>query len=193
MAEFEQQLNADATDIREGKMKTTLTTVILIVITCCGPTVLGQNRDTADDVQNLKLQLIDLSAQEETLKLQIQQLDEALKPENIEHSLAGVGSTRPEELRAQRQRQLMTEKTAVASKLEQLTIKRTQLETSLTAAESRLYQESASGPNPVQNALSAIGLPGWWLSLASVGLFALGVLVIVLFVLRRSRRERALH
>ena len=175
-------------------MKNALFAFILVFSSCFSGAVLGQSSDTADVVQDLKLQLIDINGQEEMLKLQLEQLEEALKPENIEHSLAGVGSTRPEELRAQRRRQLLAEKTAAAARLEQLTIKRTQLETALAVAESKLYEESASGPSPVQNELGAVAItPGWWLSLVSVGLFALGVLVAVLLVLRHTRGERALH
>lgn len=170
------------------------TALIVLTLSSFGASVLGQSKDPADVVQNIKLQLIDLKAQEEMLKLQAEELDESLKPENIEHSLAGIGSTRPEELRAQRRRQLMAEKTSVVSKLEQVTIKRTQLETELAVAESKLYEQSASGPSPVQNELQAVFItPGWWFSLISVGLFALAVFVAVLLVLRHTRRERALH
>lgn len=170
------------------------TALIVLTLSSFGASVLGQSKDPADVVQNIKLQLIDLNAQEEMLKLQAEELDESLKPENIEHSLAGIGSTRPEELRAQRRRQLMAEKTSVVSKLEQVTIKRTQLETELAVAESKLYEQSASGPSPVQNELQAFFItPGWWFSLISVGLFALAVFVAVLLVLRHTRRERALH
>jgi hypothetical protein len=170
-------------------MKYALFAFILVLSTFSGA-VLAQSEDPADVVQNLKLQLIDLNAQEEMLKLQAEQLEESLKPENIEHSLAGIGSTRPEELRAQRRRQLMTEKTAVVSKLEEVTIRRTQLETALAVAQAKLYEQSALGPSPVQNELGAVAItPGWWRSLVSVGLFALGVLVAVVLVLRYVRGE----
>ena len=175
-------------------MKNLLFVFILILLSSFGAATIAQTKDPADVVQDIKLQLIDLNAQEETLKLQVAQLDESLKPENIEHSLAGIGSTRPEELRAQRHRQLMTEKTAVMSKLEQVTIKRTQLETALAVAESKAYEQSARGPSPIENELGAFDLtPAWWITLVAAGLFALGILVAVLIVLRYARGERALH
>ena len=55
--------------------------------------------DAAEKADNLRLQLLDVQAKEAALQERVRQLDEDLKPENIERSLAGIGSTRPEELR----------------------------------------------------------------------------------------------
>ena len=173
-------------------MKNAIIVISLIFLSCLSTYVSAQGEDPADVIQRLKLQLIELNGQEEMLKLQVEQLDESLKPENIEHSLAGIGSTRPEELRAQRKRQLMVERTAVASKLEQLSIKRSQLESALATAETKAYEQSANGPGSVENEFRAFVItPGWWFSVVSVALFALGVLIAVLIVLRHARGERA--
>src|SRR6185503_5456422 len=123
-----------------------------------------------------------LSAKEEMAKLQVQQLDEMLKPENIEHSLAGIGSTRPEDLREQRKRQLTIEKTGVVAQLEQLIVKRSRLEAALTAAQVEQYQQSAKGSVPVDNAFTVeLANSGWWLAvvlalLAAVPSLTLGLL-----------------
>ena len=120
--------------------------VLLILLIAWATPVLAQSdQSSAESIDELKLQLIDLGAQEEAMKLQAQQLDEALKPENIEHSLAGYGSTKPEELREQRRKELTAEKAAVTAQLEQLALKRTQLEAAISAAEVRAYHQSASG------------------------------------------------
>jgi hypothetical protein len=87
-----------------------------------------------------------LKAQEADLQTRLQELDEAVKPENIEKSLAGVGSTKPEELRAQRKQQLERERLGVKNQLDQLAISRTRLEKSLAMLDARAYQESARGP-----------------------------------------------
>jgi len=83
--------------------------------------------------------------------MRLQQLNEALKPENIESSLAGIGSTHPEELRAQRRRQLETEKAGVSAQLDQLAISQRRLETAIGEADAAAYQQSARpnypGPN----------------------------------------------
>jgi hypothetical protein len=97
-----------------------------------------------------------VKAQEADLQTRLQELDEAVKPENIEKSLAGVGSTKPEELRAQRRQQLERERLGVKNQLDQLAISRTRLEKSLATLDARAYQESARGPEtPTQPQVSA--------------------------------------
>lgn len=143
----------------------------------------------AEEVENIKLRLIELSATEETLKLQVQQLDEALKPQNIENSLAGVGSTRPEELREQRRRQLSIEKTAVVAQLEILTNQRSRLETALATAETNAYQQSAKGFPEVQNQL--VGSPGSVRFLVTMSLLGMVIIALVgaaLFKFRYATR-----
>ncbi|MEO7971171.1 MAG: hypothetical protein ABI698_07725 [bacterium] len=57
------------------------------------------NSGAAQCVAELRTQLAELDAKENELNARAKQLDEALKPENLDRSLAGVGSTKPEELR----------------------------------------------------------------------------------------------
>jgi hypothetical protein len=95
---------------------------------------------------NLRLQLIEVQAKQEELQTRLQQLDEDLKPENIEKGLAGVGSTRPEELREQRRRQLEIERKSVQTHLDQLATSRTRLETGIVQADAAAYHSSAAGP-----------------------------------------------
>jgi hypothetical protein len=123
----------------------------------------------------------------------VQQLEDALKPENIERSLAGVGSTRPEELREQRRRQLLIEKKAADAELEQLTLKRTQLETALSAAEVQAYQESAAGPG-FENSLRAVSItPTLLLALGLLAILVIAVVACVSVLLRMQVIERALR
>ena len=58
----------------------------------------------------LKQQLLDLESKETRLRMRLEELDEQLKPESIERELAGVGSTRPEELREHRRKLLTIER-----------------------------------------------------------------------------------
>ena len=102
-----------------------------------------ESHSAAETVDRIKLQLLDLQAKEEQLKYRKIELDEAIKPENIERSLAGVGSTRPEELREARRRQLTIERDSIVSQLRILENTRTRLESSLAEAQGRAYQESA--------------------------------------------------
>src|SRR5262249_3952274 len=134
-----------------------------------------------------------LDAKQEAAQLQVQQLAEALKPENIEHSLAGIGSTKPEELREQRRRQLLIEKKTSDAQLEQLTLKRTQLETALSAAEVQAYQQSAGGPG-IENQFRAAAItPTWLLALGLLAILIIAVVVCVSLLLRMHAIERALR
>src|SRR5260370_2583970 len=145
----------------------------------------AQDKPTAaETAENLKLQLIDVKAREDNLKLRVQQLDEDLEPENIERALAGVGSTRPEELREQRRHQLATEKAGVVAQLEETAALRSRLEADLAAAEVEAYQQSAKR-DTVQNELLERQSPITfrWLLLAAL-VVAVGIGVSIMAVLR---------
>src|SRR5438128_1695472 len=103
---------------------------------------------------NLRAQLADTDARQTELQSRLQQLEENLKPDNIERSLAGVGSVHPEELREARRRQLEIEKRGVQSQLDVLAASRSRLETAIAAADAESYRQSA-GPGP--NILTATG------------------------------------
>lgn len=123
--------------------------VILATLLIAGVvTTFGAGQNSArEQAAKLRLQLNEVQDKEAEQQTRLQQLEEALKPENIEHSLAGVGSTHPEELREQRRRQLEKERAGVRTQLDQLAVSRTHLETALAAADARAYQDSARGPD----------------------------------------------
>ena len=114
------------------------------------PTPAQQNAQ--DRAASLRAQLADVQAKQTAAEQRLQELEEALKPENIANSLAGVGSTHPEELREQRRRQLEKEKAAVSAQLNQLASSRSRLETALAEAEAAAYQQSARPNLPGANA-----------------------------------------
>ncbi len=76
---------------------------------------------------NLRAQLTDLQAQQADLQSRLAQLDEDIKPENIERSLAGIGSTHPEDLREARRRQLEIQRKGIQSQLDTLATTRDRL------------------------------------------------------------------
>jgi cell division protein FtsB len=94
-------------------------------------------------VENLRSQLSDVQKKETELQARDKQLEEDMKPENIEKVFALNGSTRPEELREQRRRQLESERANVRAQLEQLSQSRTRLETAIATAEAAAYTQSA--------------------------------------------------
>lgn len=166
-----------------------VTRVLLVLTAILSWTILGQAQEpsAAERVENLKLQLIDVKAREESTRLRAQQLEEALKPENIERATAGFGSTRPEELREQRRRELTIQKNEVTSQLAQLEVQRTRLESAIVTAEVQAYHESAAGFPQPQNQLT--GLSKRWIVIFSIiGVLAIGVFVLGYRRLRISRQ-----
>ncbi len=99
-----------------------------------------------EDAAKLRAQLTDLQAQA-ALQSRLTQLDEEIKPENIERSLAGVGSTHPEDLREARRRQLEIQRKGIQSQLDNLATTRARLEAAIATADVQSYREMA-GPNP---------------------------------------------
>lgn len=125
--------------------KVLLLLISLILMSASG--VLAQNSPgAAQTAENLRAQLLEVQAEEAKLQDRVQQLDSDLKPENIERYFAVTGSTRPEELREQRRRQLQKEKDRVLARLEQLAASRARLESAITTADAEAYRQSAQDP-----------------------------------------------
>lgn len=164
--------------------------LVLSLLAIVNVTVSGQQRaNAAGAVDELRLQLIEVQEKEGTLRLRAQQLEEELKPQNIERALAGIGSTRPEELREARRRQLTIEQESVKAQLKLIETTKERLETAIAGAEGRAYQESALPmPAPPVNALrmDSIGI-----SPALIGILALSFVVslaTVIFTMKGSSR-----
>ena len=68
----------------------------------------------------LRTELRDVTSKKAELEAHLEDVEFALKPENIERATAGYGTTRPEELREQRRRQLESDRTRTRQQLDQL-------------------------------------------------------------------------
>jgi len=149
------------------------------------------NTDAAQRADNLRLKLIDVQSKEAELQERVTQLDEDIKPENIERSLAGIGSTHPEELRETRRRQLQIEKDSVITQLGLLAKNRTALEAEIAAADAEAYQQSARGSSALdQLVLTRFSpFPKLVTILILALLPALGVAGLVLVIRRRQRSQ----
>jgi hypothetical protein len=157
----------------------------LLLFLCATYTFAQDSASAAQTAELLRAQLNEVQAKEAELQGRAKQLEEDLKPENIERSLAGIGSTRPEELREFRRRQLTIEKTTVRSQLAILAAQRTRLESSITAAETAAYHQSAQGV-----ALNQLGFMQYvtnprWLGLFLSCFLAVVAIVGLLVVIRR--------
>ena len=108
------------------------------------PAIAQTQNSAQEKAASLRAQLTDVETKQAELQTRLQKLDENLKPENIEQSLAGVGSTRPEDLREQRRRQLEIERNGVQAQLNLLNTSHARLETAIAQAETEAYRQSAA-------------------------------------------------
>jgi IS5 family transposase len=174
-------------------MKFLLTLVLFAVLVPMLSThaIAQSNSGAAQRVAELRTQLAEVDAKENELNTRAKQLDEALKPENIERSLAGVGSTKPEELREHRRRQLTIERDGVRAQLNLLATSRERLQAALRSAEGTAYQQSAEGVATSQEqTMAAQSTASSRLAVIMLaGLAALSGLAGVIFLARRSSRK----
>jgi len=82
--------------------------------------------------------LIDVQAKIADFESKLEQIEFALRPENIENSTAGYGSTRPEQARDARKKQLEGERSRVQAQLKLAESSRTRLETAVANADSEV-------------------------------------------------------
>ena len=159
---------------------------VLLLVLLFAPNAFAQE-SAAESLEKLRAQLFEVQAKEEGLRTRVQQLEESLKPENIERSLAGVGSTKPEELREARRRQLTIERDNVLAQLRTVETSRQRLETAIANAEVRVYHQSAR-PTPEGQMMAATSVSGYsWLLFGGGGLAAVALAGGVLFYRRRIK------
>ena len=72
---------------------------------------------TEERAEVLRKQLIELIEKETTYRTRLTQMDEDIRPENIERALAGIGTTRTAEMRDTRRRSLDSERKGLESLL----------------------------------------------------------------------------
>lgn len=85
-------------------------------------------------VETLQAQMSDVSEKQANLQSRIDQLDDAMRPENLDRQLATSGTFRPDEARESLRRQYDNEKKRVQAQLDIQNTRRTQLEKSLADA-----------------------------------------------------------
>ena len=120
--------------------------LFFLLLTFSGAVQAQQTPSAAETAEKLRAHLLEVQTKEDALRARAEYLDEALKPENIEHSLAGIGSTKPEELREARRRNLQKQRDGVEAQLTVLETSRLRLESAILDADARAYQQSARKP-----------------------------------------------
>lgn len=86
----------------------------------------------------LRKQLMESIEKETTYKSRLAQMDEEVRPENVERSLSGVGTTRTAEMREVRRRSLEIEKRGLESLMTLITQNRARLEEDVRQADSQV-------------------------------------------------------
>lgn len=124
-------------------VKKLLPACLVAIALCCGSAFAQR---AAERAAQLRVQLSDLQTQETDLQTRLAQINDDIKPENIERSLAGVGSTRPEELREARRRQLEIQRQGIQTQLSVLAASRQRLESAIASADAEAYRQIV-GPN----------------------------------------------
>jgi hypothetical protein len=156
--------------------------LVLVFGLLCASRIFAQDPPTtpSEAAADLHARLVEVQAREAERHARLNQLDEALQPQNIERSLAGIGSTRPEELREQRRRELTIERDGVRRQLDLLANSRVRLESAIQDADNRAYQQSAQGFVLNQIKATRMYSPRWLLIpfITIVGLLAAGYLVL---------------
>jgi peptidoglycan hydrolase CwlO-like protein len=88
-----------------------------------------------DRIRSLQKDMVELSAREAPLRKRLDEIESQQQPDRIERSLAGVGSTRPEEMRDSVSRQLSIEKRQIQAQLDTIQASRTRNQSFITNAE----------------------------------------------------------
>ena len=101
-------------------------------------------------IEKLRAQLRDVVDRESQLQDRAARLDEDLKPENVERSVATVGTTDAAALRARRREQLEKEKAEVNGQLSETASKRAGLEAEIAAAEAEAVRLKAAALAPTE-------------------------------------------
>lgn len=103
--------------------------------------------------EGFRAQLRDVQAKEADLQARLEQVEYDLKPENIERSASFYGTTRPEDVREARRRQLENERTRIQSQLNLFLTSRTRLESAIALADTEVERLRArlDASDPVAN------------------------------------------
>src|SRR5205085_10717749 len=117
---------------------------VLLILVAVAPALTQDAATVEQQAETLRAQLRDVSGKEAQLQERSRELDEALKPENIERSVAGSGTTDAAALRDQRRQQLEREKASVDEQLRSLAASRARVEAAIASAETEAVRLKAA-------------------------------------------------
>ena len=88
--------------------------------------------------EQLRSQLLDTETKTADIESRLEQIEYAIKPENIDRATQGYGSTHPEEAREARRRQLETDRTRLRAQLKILETSKARLETAVSNSDAEV-------------------------------------------------------
>ena len=140
-------------------MRGTVTIISILLVFALAFTATAQDTSSPDEtIANLKQQLMEIESIETESRIRLQELNEQLKPENIERAVAGIGSTHPEELREHRRKLLTIEREGTQTQLDLLEERRARIKDAIAAAELAAYWKSAL-PSPTPSPATSPSKP----------------------------------
>ena len=97
----------------------------------------------------LRSQLGELDAKQTELQMQSEQIDYALRPENIDRALANYGALHPEDARIQRHRELEIQRNGIRAQLDDIASRRIRLHSAIANADSEveMLRQRLDAPN----------------------------------------------
>ena len=131
-------------------LKTNLLLSALLLVAMTGAAFAQEALSGMQAVENLRTRLADVKDREAGIKMRLEELDYEMKPDTLERYFNGYGSTRPEELREGRRRKLQIEKDRLMGQLDELATNRNHLESEISLAQARAFQQSARLPLAIQ-------------------------------------------
>jgi chromosome segregation ATPase len=121
---------------------------VLLALAAVSPAWAQDSSAVELQIERLRAQLRDAVDREAQLQDRAGKLDEDLRPENVERSVATVGTTDAAALRDRRREQLEKEKADVTGQLSEVSAKRARLEAEIAAAEAEAVRLKAASLAP---------------------------------------------
>ena len=121
---------------------------VLLVLSVCVAAWAQDVSAVEIQIERLRSQLRDVVDLEARLQERVSQLDDDLRPESVERSVAAVGTTDAAALRARRREELERQKADVNGQLSAAAAKRARLESEIAAAEAEAVRLKAASLAP---------------------------------------------
>lgn len=173
-------------------IKQTVAVVSIVIALGLASTAVAQKRSAREvSTAALKQQLLDIESKETPIRMRLEELDEQLKPGSIERELAGIGSTRPEELREHRRKLLTIERNGLQTQLDLWEQERARIEAEIAATETQAApSEPMTQMSLRELRLAKLPLEKLLVAIAMVPPLTSGLILLLAGACARRRRNK---